>query len=150
MRPVLIAASLALAAAWPVHAQTPTPPAEPAAEVAPTSGSATTAPVAASATAAPTQTEAPVATPAALAGDVKRGQALTYTCQGCHGVTGYKNAYPNYHVPKIVGQQQQYLRNALTEYRKGTRKHPTMQAQSESFSEQQIADIAAYLSGLKP
>ena len=83
-------------------------------------------------------------------GDAARGKPLTYTCHGCHGLTGYKNAYPNYHVPRIGGQSQQYLFNALSEYRKGTRKHPTMQAQAESFSEQDIADIAAYLSGLKP
>ena len=83
-------------------------------------------------------------------GDAARGKQLTYTCRGCHGVTGYKNAYPNYPVPRIGGQSQIYLFNALTEYRKGTRKHPTMQAQSQSFSEQDIADIAAYLSGLTP
>jgi cytochrome c553 len=41
------------------------------------------------------------------------------------------------------------LRNALNEYRNGNRKHPTMQAQAQSFSEQDIADIAAYLSSLK-
>jgi cytochrome c553 len=87
---------------------------------------------------------------AAAAGDAARGEPLTYTCHGCHGITGYKNAYPNYHVPRIGGQSQQYLVNALTEYRKGTRKHPTMQAQAQSFSEQDVADIAAYLSGLKP
>jgi cytochrome c553 len=97
---------------------------------------------------------APAAQPAAAAvqpkGDPARGEGLTFTCQGCHGVTGYKNAYPNYHVPRIGGQSEQYLFNALSEYRKGTRKHPTMQAQAQSFSEQDIADIAAFLSGLKP
>ena len=86
----------------------------------------------------------------AIQGDAARGKGLTFTCQGCHGVTGYKNAYPNYHVPRIGGQSEQYLFNALSEYRRGTRKHPTMQAQAQSFSEQDIADIAAYLSGLKP
>jgi len=89
------------------------------------------------------------AAPKTLVGNAKTGYQLTYTCQGCHGVVGYKNAYPNYHVPRIGGQSTQYLVNALTEYRKGTRKHPTMQAQSQSFSEQDIADIAAFLSGLK-
>ena len=82
-------------------------------------------------------------------GDAAKGKQLTYTCQGCHGVTGYKNAYPNYHVPKIGGQSPQYLVNALTEYKKGKRKHPTMQAQAQSFSDQDIADIAAFLSSLK-
>ena len=92
---------------------------------------------------------AAAATPAAPVGDAARGRQLTYTCQGCHGVTGYKNAYPNYHVPKIGGQAAPYLVNALTEYQQGNRKHPTMQAQAESFSAQDIADIAAYLSSLK-
>lgn len=87
--------------------------------------------------------------PAQPGGDAARGRQLTYTCQGCHGVTGYRNAYPNYHVPRIGGQSQQYLANALTEYKKGTRKHPTMQAQAESFSDQDIADIAAFLSSVK-
>lgn len=86
---------------------------------------------------------------APLVGNPKNGHQLTYTCQGCHGIEGYKNAYPNYHVPRIGGQSKEYLTNALNEYRSGKRKHPTMQAQSESFSEQDIADIAAYLSGLK-
>lgn len=89
-------------------------------------------------------------TPASPAeGSAERGKQLAYTCQGCHGVTGYKNVYPSYHVPKIAGQSREYLTNALGEYRKGSRKHPTMQAQSQSFSEQEIADIAAYLSSLK-
>ena len=52
-------------------------------------------------------------------------------------------------MPKITGQSAEYLANALIEYRKGARKHPTMQAQAQSFSEQDIADIAAYLSSLK-
>jgi cytochrome c553 len=92
---------------------------------------------------------APAATAAPLKGNADTGRQLTYTCQGCHGVTGYKNAYPNYHVPKIGGQSAEYLVNALTEYKKGARKHPTMQAQAQSFSDQDIADIAAFLSTLK-
>ena len=91
-------------------------------------------------------TPAPVATAAAVTGDPARGRMLTYTCQGCHGVEGYKNAYPNFHVHKIGGQSAPYLQNALTAYQQGSRKHPTMQAQAESFSEQDIADIAAFLS----
>ena len=101
--------------------------------------------------AAPPPAAATPATPAAAPqGDATRGKPLAYTCHGCHGITGYRNAYPNYHVPRIGGQSAQYLTNALLEYRKGTRKHPTMQAQAQSFSEQDIADIAAYLSGIKP
>jgi len=97
----------------------------------------------------------PVAPPAdaaapALVGDAKRGKQLAYTCQGCHGVSGYKNAYPSYHVPYIGGQSAAYLTNALNGYREGTRSHPTMQAQARSFSDQDIADLTAFLSGVTP
>ena len=105
-------------------------------------------PASSAAPAAATPAAAAPAAPAALVGDAARGKPLTYTCQGCHGITNYKNAYPNYHVPRIGGQSAQYLTNALMEYRTGKRKHPTMQAQAQSFSEQDIADIAAYLSGV--
>jgi cytochrome c553 len=83
---------------------------------------------------------------AIAAGNPQNGEKLVYTCTGCHGIAGYKNAYPNYHVPKIGGQGEKYIVAALTEYRKGERKHPTMHAQASSFSDQDIADIAAYLS----
>lgn len=83
-------------------------------------------------------------------GDAKVGKSLVYTCGGCHGVTGYKNAYPNYHVPRIAGQNYDYIVAALTEYKKGERSHPTMRAQGESLSDADIKNIAAYLSSLAP
>lgn len=139
------AASLALVlAAFAVTAQDA---AAPATEPAPAATDATTAATVAEAPAADAAA-APAEAPA-VTGDAARGKGLTYTCRGCHGVEGYKNAYPSYHVPKIGGQSQAYLSAALHEYRTGNRKHPTMQAQAESFSEQDIADIAAYLSSLK-
>ncbi|MFA5684020.1 MAG: cytochrome c [Lysobacteraceae bacterium] len=88
------------------------------------------------------------AAPLLAAGDVEAGKLKAYTCTGCHGVTGYRNAYPHYHVPLIGGQNREYLVTALTAYQKGVRKHPTMRAQSESFSTQDIEDIAAYLSSV--
>lgn len=82
-------------------------------------------------------------------GDKEAGKSLIYTCAGCHGVPGYQNAYPTYHVPRLVGQNEQYVVDALHEYQKGSRKHPTMNAQAESMSDQDIADIAAYLSSFE-
>ncbi len=81
-----------------------------------------------------------------LAGNVEEGRQRVYTCTGCHGIPGYRNVYPSYRVPKIHGQSAPYLVAALSEYRSGKRKHPTMRAQGESLSDQDIADIAAYLS----
>src|SRR6185437_3824303 len=81
-------------------------------------------------------------------GDKAAGRKLVYTCAGCHGVPGYTNAYPQYPVPKIAGQNEQYIVNALHGYQSGDRKHPTMDAQAESLSDTDIQDIAAYLSSL--
>ena len=87
---------------------------------------------------------------ASAQGNADAGKNKAYTCTGCHGVTGYKNVDPHYHVPRIGGQNYEYLVAALTEYKNGNRKHPTMEAQAESFSDQDIADIAAYLASLTP
>jgi cytochrome c553 len=129
MRPLTIAAlaSTLLLAIAGVQAQQPAP-----------TGAPTAAPSA-----------APAAAPAAPKGDAARGKELAYTCKGCHGVGGYRNVYPHYHVPRIVGQSDAYLKAALMGYRDGSRKHPTMQAQAQSFSEKDIADLAAYLASLK-
>ena len=57
------------------------------------------------------------------AGDRARGQKVAYTCLGCHGIPDYRNAYPNYRVPKLGGQHEGYLVSALTEYRGGAIPH---------------------------
>jgi cytochrome c553 len=84
---------------------------------------------------------------APLQGDPHRGKALSYTCLGCHGVEGYKNAYPNYSVPELEGQHPEYLTAALQEYRDGDRAHLTMHSQASTLSDQDIADIVAYFAG---
>ena len=81
-------------------------------------------------------------------GDAARGETLGYTCLGCHGVEGYRNAYPSYRVPKLGGQKASYLIIALQGYRNGARNHPTMTAQAASLSDQDIEDTAAYLASL--
>jgi len=64
------------------------------------------------------------------------------TCSGCHGIPGMRNAYPVYRVPKLRGQHAQYLIDALTAYKQGTRAHPTMQAQVAHLTDQDIAELA--------
>lgn len=81
-------------------------------------------------------------------GDKAAGRKLIYTCAGCHGVPGYTNAYPQYPVPKIAGQNEQYIVSALHGYQAGDRRHPTMDAQAQSLSDKDIQNIAAYLSSL--
>ena len=82
------------------------------------------------------------------AGDAEQGEIKAYTCTGCHGIPGYKNVYPTYHVPKIGGQNYEYLVIALKEYRDGRRDHKTMDLQAESLSDQDFEDIAAYFASL--
>ncbi len=80
-------------------------------------------------------------------GDAEAGEELGYSCLGCHGIEGYRNAYPSYRVPKLGGQTSTYLVIALKGYRDGMRAHPTMSAQAESLTDQEIDDVAAYLAG---
>jgi cytochrome c553 len=87
---------------------------------------------------------------ARAAGDPTLGQKKFYTCYGCHGIENYKNAYPDYSVPKLRHQSAEYIVAALQEYRAGERPHPTMHAQAWSLSDADIADIAAYLQGPEP
>jgi len=84
---------------------------------------------------------------APAAADARHGKAVSYTCLGCHGIEGYKNAYPMYSVPELRGQNPDYLAIALHGYRDGDRSHITMHSQAESLSEQDMADVAAYLAG---
>lgn len=71
-------------------------------------------------------------------------------CVGCHGITGYRTAFPYvYHVPKLGGQHQAYIAAALQAYKKGDRSHPSMRAIAESLSDKDIADFAAYYGAQK-
>ena len=85
--------------------------------------------------------------PAPTPGNADRGKALSNTCLGCHGIPGYRNAYPNYSVPKLEGQHPEYIVLALQAYRAGERSHLTMHSQASSLSDQDMTDIAAYFSG---
>lgn len=78
-------------------------------------------------------------------GDAERGKVLAYTCTGCHGIPFYQNVYPTYTVPKLGGQNQEYLVAALKAYRSGERQHPTMQAQAATLSDQDMLDVTAWL-----
>ena len=69
-------------------------------------------------------------------------------CAGCHGIPGYKTAYPEvYHVPKLGGQSPAYLVNALRAYRSGERQHPSMRGIAASLSDKDMAELAAYYGG---
>ena len=82
------------------------------------------------------------------AGNVDDGKFKANTCLGCHGIPGYTNVYPTYHVPRLGGQYADYIVAALKAYQTGERSHPTMRAQAYNLSEQDMADIGAYFESL--
>ena len=78
-------------------------------------------------------------------GDADQGEVLGFTCIGCHGIDGQRNAYPSFRVPKLGGQNSEYLRASLKAYRAGSRPHPTMQAQAGAMSDGDIDNLVAWL-----
>jgi cytochrome c553 len=76
------------------------------------------------------------------------GAVLFETCKGCHAVDNYKTNYPTYKVPKLGGQNAQYVVDALKGYRDGTRAHPTMHAQAATLTDEQMLAIGTYVQGL--
>ena len=85
-------------------------------------------------------------------GNAEIGSQKVQMCQGCHGIPGWRTAYPEvYRVPKIAGQHQAYLVKALQQYKSGARTHPSMRAIAASLSDADMANIAAYYAqtGLK-
>ncbi|MFM6985180.1 MAG: c-type cytochrome [Hydrogenophaga sp.] len=82
-----------------------------------------------------------------VTGQAEAGKKKAEMCIGCHGIAGYQNSFPEVHkVPKISGQSGQYIVAALTAYKSGERKHPSMRGIAGSLSEQDMADLAAFYS----
>lgn len=78
-------------------------------------------------------------------GDAAAGKQKTAMCQGCHGIPGYKTAFPAvYSVPKLGRQHAGYLVKALQAYKSGERSHPSMKAIAAGLSDKDMADLAAY------
>jgi len=89
----------------------------------------------------------------AAAADVKRGGELAkkYNCAACHGADFNKPIDPSY--PKLAGQHADYLTHALSAYKRGGdkangRSNPIMAGQVQPLTNQDMADIGAYLASL--
>jgi cytochrome c553 len=78
-------------------------------------------------------------------GDPNAGIQKKQMCEGCHGIAGFRTAYPVvFTAPKLGGQSPAYIVQALQSYRAGSRKHPSMNAVAGSLSDKDMADLAAY------
>ena len=62
-------------------------------------------------------------------------------CQECHGENGVSSVVS---VPKLAGQNSQYIVKQLLDFQSGKRSHPIMNAMAEGLTDDDLADIAAY------
>jgi cytochrome c553 len=81
-----------------------------------------------------------------FAGDAAAGKAKSMTCAGCHGANGI-SINPMW--PNLAGQKQAYLASSLQMYRDGRRVNAMMSAMAKNLTDADIANLAAYYSGLK-
>jgi cytochrome c553 len=79
------------------------------------------------------------------AGNPDDGRKRNFQCMGCHGIPGWKTAFPEvYPVPKLGGQHPAYIVSALKAYKSGERDHATMRAIAGDLSDKDMEDLAAY------
>ena len=80
-------------------------------------------------------------------GHAAAGAKKATVCAACHGADFNTPISPD--IPRLAGQHEDYLARALLDYKSGARKSPIMGAQAGALSEQDIEDLAAYISNLK-
>jgi cytochrome c553 len=87
-----------------------------------------------------------MAAPAASA-DLAAGEKLANErCAACHGKDGNTPIDPSY--PRISGQHEDYLVQALRAYKVDERKNPIMGAQAKMLSRDDIYNLSAYYARL--
>ncbi len=85
---------------------------------------------------------------ARAAGDYAAGQQKAKeVCSACHGIDGNSQTAM---YPKLAGQWESYIIQAMKEYKSGERKNPIMGPMAAPLSEQDIENAAAYFSRQKP
>lgn len=84
---------------------------------------------------------------ALAAGDAAAGKAKSGTCAGCHGPAGVSS---NPLWPNLAGQKEAYLVKQIKAFRDGTRNDPMMSPMAKPLSDDDINNLAAYFSSLKP
>ena len=75
-------------------------------------------------------------------GKVMVGKKKTAVCRSCHGE--YGDAVDP--IPKLAGQNKQYLVGAMKAYANGRRNHPSMKSFVAGLNEQDLEDIATFYS----
>jgi cytochrome c553 len=82
------------------------------------------------------------------AASIYAGQArAAAVCSQCHGI---KTPSADAPFPPLAGRDFAYLKSALEQYRDKTRKSDIMNAIAGSLTDNDISNVAAYYSGIKP
>jgi cytochrome c553 len=82
----------------------------------------------------------------ANAADLSAGKEKATACIACHGADGNSTSSD---YPKLAGQHEDYLLQALSSYKTGKRKDPVMSAMATPLSEKDMKDLAAWFSSQK-
>jgi cytochrome c553 len=81
----------------------------------------------------------------AWAADAATGNTKAAQCFACHGADGMAKT-PD--APNLAGQNESYLAKALNDYKSGARRHEVMSLMARNLTESDIAQLAAYYSGI--
>src|SRR5271167_229460 len=75
-------------------------------------------------------------------------QAKVDYCRTCHGLSGqgYRGAYP---MPRLAGQQPEYIENQLHAFIERRRTNPVMFNVAHVLSPEMVAELAAHFHDLK-
>ncbi|MBE1162828.1 c-type cytochrome [Dyella acidiphila] len=83
--------------------------------------------------------------PLLAGGNIQNGQARAAACVACHGKDG-NSVDPQY--PRLAGQYNEYIQQALHEYKDGRRNNAIMKGFASQLSDQDIEDVAAFFSSM--
>lgn len=83
---------------------------------------------------------------ALASGNLDAGKQKAVVCEACHGADGNATADGQY--PRLAGQYQDYLAQALHEYKDGQRKNVIMVGMAAPLTDQDIDNVTAYFSSL--
>lgn len=82
-----------------------------------------------------------------MAKDYEAGKQKAATCVACHGEEGNKPMMPD--VPRLAGQNYDYLVHALEAYKAGKRQNPLMSPMAQPLTSDEIHNLAYYFSRQK-
>ncbi len=75
------------------------------------------------------------------------GALLASTCEGCHGTDGISYGPAT---PSIAGMSEDYLIEAMEEFRDGDTKSTIMGRVAKGYNDAEVADMAAYFAAIEP